>query len=188
MGFEDDVRSAFRRGDTDEVARMARAEATRARAAADAPAEVEALYALSRVALRGNDLPRAEELARAALEVALTTQSRAIEERPRHVLAAVARLSGDYALARERYLAGIALNEELGRPEAVNSESYNLGFTELHLGHLDRARELFDGVRDRVFRNGDREFVPYLAVGARLEPADALGGSVVPPGHDASHD
>ncbi|TQS46151.1 tetratricopeptide repeat protein [Cryptosporangium phraense] len=198
MGFEDAVRGAFRRGDTDAVVGMAKAEVVRAREAGDAAGEVEALYALSRVALRGGELVRAEELAREALSVAVGAAGlvgreagggggggreaggggreaggggreaggRGLEERPRHVLAAVARLSGNYELARERYLASIALNEELGRPEAVNSESYNLAFTELRLGNRDRARELFAEVRERVFREGYDSFVPYLGVAA----------------------
>lgn len=37
-----------------------------------------------------------------------------------------ARLAGDYRTARERYLASIELNEELGQPELVNAEYHNL--------------------------------------------------------------
>lgn len=48
----------------------------------------------------------------------------------------------------------------------VNSEYHNLAFTELHLGNLDRARELFADGRERVFRAGYRSFVPYLGVAA----------------------
>ena len=75
-------------------------------------------------------------------------------------------MSGDYAEARSRYLASIALNEELGQPEMVNSEYHNLAFTELKLGHLDQARELFAQGRERVFREGYLSFVPYLGVAA----------------------
>ncbi|MFG1926902.1 tetratricopeptide repeat protein [Cryptosporangium sp. NPDC048952] len=149
MEFAEEVRAAFRRGDSAGVTVLARAEVERARAAGDSGGEVEALYALSRVALREDDLPRAEELAQAALAAAMG--ERVLEERPRHVLAAVARLSGNYLLARERYLASIALNEELGRPDVVTSESYNLAVTELHLGNLQRARELFAEVGERGF-------------------------------------
>jgi tetratricopeptide (TPR) repeat protein len=166
MSFEDNVRATFRRGNGAEVLRMAEAEVERARAAGEPAGEVEGLYAMARVALRDDDLPRAEDLARAALEVALLFGDRRLEERPRHVLAAVARLSGDHARARDRYLASIELNEALGQPEMVNSEYHNLAFTELHLGNLDRARELFAASRERVFRDGYRSFVPYLGVAA----------------------
>jgi tetratricopeptide (TPR) repeat protein len=164
--FEDEVRATFRRGDSAAVSRMAQAEVTRARSAGDAAGEVEGLYALARVALRRDDLTRAEELARTALNVAVRSGDRRLEERPRHVLAAVARLAGDYATARDRYLASIELNEALGQPETVNSEYHNLAFTELHLGNLDRARELFEVGRERVFREGYHSFVPYLCVAA----------------------
>lgn len=172
--FQDEVRATFRRGDSAGVLRLARAEAERARAAGDAAGEVEALYALARVALRVGELDRAEQLARAALDVAVASGDEELEERPRHVLAAVARLSGDYPTARERYLASIDLNQRLGRPETVNSESYNLAFTELRLGNVDRARELFRVVRERTFREGYDSFVPYVCV-AEAALASATG-------------
>jgi tetratricopeptide (TPR) repeat protein len=166
MGFQDDIRAAFRRGDSAAVVRMAQAEIERARARQDPAGEVEARYALARVALRDDDLARAEGLAQQALEVALRSGDRRLEERPRHVLAAVARLSGDHALARDRYLASIELNRALGQPDQVGSEQHNLAFTELHLGNVDRARELFVAGRERAFHHGDRSFAPYLGIAA----------------------
>ena len=166
MSFENDVRAAFRRGDSAEVLRMSEAALERARAAGDPAGEVEPLYAMARVAIRGGDLARAEELAGAALEIAQRVGDRRLEERPRHVLAAVTRMSGDFGRARELYLASIALNEELGQPEMVNSEYHNLAFVELNLGNLARARELFEAGRERVFREGYDSFVPYVCVGA----------------------
>jgi hypothetical protein len=82
------------------------------------------------------------------------------------VLAAVTRMRGDLQAASELYRASIALNEELGRPETVNSEYHNLAFCELGLGHLEQARELFTTSRERVFRNGWDDFVPYVCVAA----------------------
>ncbi|WP_051807193.1 tetratricopeptide repeat protein [Actinoplanes subtropicus] len=164
--FAAEIRAAFRSGDESAATRMARTEIERARAAGEPAGEVESLYALARVALRAGDLAQAEELASAALEVAVRSGDRRLEERPRHVLAAVARLSGDHAEARTRYLASIALNDQLGQPELGNAEYHNLAFTELRLGHLDRARQLFAEGRDRVFRNCYRDFVPYLGVAA----------------------
>ncbi|GAA4670752.1 tetratricopeptide repeat protein [Phytohabitans rumicis] len=166
MSFEDEVRATFRRGDNAGVLRIAEAEVERARKAGEPAGEVEGLYAMARVALRGDDLPRAEVLARMALDVAVLSGDRRLEERPRHVLAAAARISGDYARARDLYLASIELNESLGQAETVNSEYHNLAFTELHLGNLDRARELFAAGRERVFRQGYRSFVPYLGIAA----------------------
>ncbi|MEU8238434.1 alpha/beta fold hydrolase [Actinoplanes missouriensis] len=164
--FADRVRATFRSGDDEGVLRLARAEIARARAARDPAGEIEARYATARVALRRGDLSRAGELAQQALDVAVRSGDRRLEERPRHVLAAVARMSGDYAQARFRYLDSIALNEELGHPETVNSEYHNLAVTELKLGNVERARQLFADGRERVFREGYLSFVPYLGVGA----------------------
>ncbi|MFI5896724.1 tetratricopeptide repeat protein [Actinoplanes sp. NPDC051513] len=152
---------------------MSQAELTRARATGDRPNEVEALYALSRVAARGGDLPGAERLAGEALVAAMRAGDRRLEERPRHVLAAVARLSGDLLRARDLYKASIALNRSLGNAETVNSEYHNLAFTELRLGNVEVARELFAAGRREVFREGWDAFVPYICVaGAALASAE----------------
>jgi hypothetical protein len=121
-----------------------------------------------RVALGGRDLERAEELALAALDVAVASGDRRLEAGPRHVLAVVAHLAGDYRTARDRYLAGIELNESLGRPEAANSERHGLAFVELYLGNRDRARKLFADGREWVFRTGQRSWVPRLGAAAAV--------------------
>ena len=174
MGFSERVRSAFRRGDSDVVVEMSEAEIARARAADDAAGEVEARYSLARVAIRDGELKLGEARAREALEVALRSGDRSLEERPRHVLAAVARMSGDLVRARELYLESIAVNQALGRPEAVNGEFHNLAFVELGLGHLDEARRLFAEGRERVLRNGWKAFVPYVCL-ASAALAEAEG-------------
>ncbi|ETK32906.1 hypothetical protein [Microbispora sp. ATCC PTA-5024] len=173
MSFSERVRSAFRRGETDTVVRMSEAEIERAQAAGDPAGEVEARYSLARVAIRGGDLRGGQARALEALEVALRSGDRGLEERPRHVLAGVARMSGDLLRARDLYRESIALNEELGRPEMVNSEYHNLAFCELGLGNLDVARKLFAENRERVFGNGWADFVPYVCVaGAALASAE----------------
>ncbi|MDG4808844.1 tetratricopeptide repeat protein [Micromonospora sp. WMMD1120] len=173
MTFSENVRSAFRRGETDAVVRMSEAEIARARAAGDPAGEVEARYSLARVAIRGGDLVGGEDRAREALAVALGSGDRSLEERPRHVLAAVARMSGDLLRARDLYRESIALNEALGQWKTVNSEKHNLAFCELGLGNLNVARALFAESRERVFRNDWAEFVPYVCVaGAAVAAAD----------------
>ncbi|WP_422735392.1 tetratricopeptide repeat protein [Micromonospora sp. WMMD729] len=173
MSFSEDVRSAFRRGETEAVVRMSTAEIERARAAGDAANEVEARYSLARVAIRGGDLALGETRAREALDVAVRSGDRALEERPRHVLAAVARMAGDLDRARDLYRESIALNESLGRPETVNSETHNLAFCELGLGNLAEARRLFTLSRTRVFQHRWDDFVPYVCVaGAALASAE----------------
>ncbi|WP_410810047.1 tetratricopeptide repeat protein [Micromonospora sp. 067-2] len=173
MTFSENVRSAFRRGETDAVVRMSEAEIERAQAAGDPAAEVEARYSLARVAIRGGDLSAGEARAREALAVAQRSGDRGLEERPRHVLAAVARMSGDLLRARDLYRESIALNETLDQPKMVNSEYHNLAFCELGLGNLDAARKLFAENRERVFRANWVDFVPYVCVaGAALASAE----------------
>ncbi|MGW6016298.1 tetratricopeptide repeat protein [Streptomyces sp. NPDC055210] len=163
------LRTAFRQGDTDAVSRMADAELERSRAAGEPSGEVEGLYGLARVALRGGDLAGATELAQRALAVAQGAGERRLEERPRHVLAAVARMSGDHARARDLYEASIELNRALGHDEHVHSEYHNLALVELNLGNVERARRLIAENRERVFRAGYRDFLPYLGLaGAAL--------------------
>jgi len=157
--FADSVRATFRRGDSDEVVRRCWAELAQARAV-----EVEALYNLSRVAIREGELEQAAHIAREALEAAIRSGDRAAQERPRHVLAAVARLSGDLSIARELYRESVRLNEELGRGEAVLGERHNLAFCDLHLGHLASAREIFAANEAAALRNGWTAFLPFAAV------------------------
>ncbi|MEW2428744.1 tetratricopeptide repeat protein [Micromonospora sp. NPDC047644] len=173
MSFSESVRSAFRRGETDTVVRLSEAEIERAQAAGDPAGEVEARYSLARVALRGGDLPRGEARAREALAVALRSGDRSLEERPRHVLAAVARMSGDLGRARVLYQDSIALNEALDQPRMVASEMHNLALCELGLGNLAVATQLLAESRQRIFRNGWTDFVPYVCVaGAALASAE----------------
>ncbi|KAB1947682.1 tetratricopeptide repeat protein [Micromonospora sp. ALFpr18c] len=164
MSFSDDVRSAFRRGETDAVVRMSETEIERARKAGDPAGEVEARYSLARVALRGGDLSGGEARAREALGVALRSGDRSLEERPRHVLAAVARMSGDLGRARVLYQESIALNEVLDQPRMVATEMHNLALCELGLGNLDVARKLLAESRERIFRNDWTDFVPYVCL------------------------
>ncbi|MDQ0578179.1 tetratricopeptide repeat protein [Streptomyces rishiriensis] len=160
------LRATFRRGDTNAVSRMAAGQVERSQAAGDPAGEVEGLYGLARVALRNQELDRAAELAQRALTVAQQGGMPRLEERPRHVLAAVARLSGDYARARDLYEASVRLNRELGQDEHVHSEYHNLALVELHLGNVERARRLIEESRERVFRDGYRDFLPYLGIAA----------------------
>lgn len=166
MTFQNEVRAAFRRGDLADVLQLATAEVERARACGDVAGEVEALYAMARAALHDDDLHRAEELAQSALEVAVLAGDRRREERPRHVLAAVARRAGDHLEARKRHMANIDLYEALRLPAMVMGEQHKLALAELRLGNRDRARDLLTHVREQVFREGHRSMVPYLGLGA----------------------
>jgi tetratricopeptide (TPR) repeat protein len=164
MADHQPLRETFRHGDTDIVTSFAQAQLAQSRANGDPAGEVEALYALARVALREHDLDRSADLAHEALAVAEASGDGRLEERPRHVLAAVARMSGDYAHARDLYQASIERNLALGNEHHVHSEYHNLALTELHLGNIERAREMFAESQARVVRSGLGEFVPYLGL------------------------
>ncbi|GIG03179.1 tetratricopeptide repeat protein [Catellatospora citrea] len=166
MSFREKVRLAFSRGDNDVVVRLSEAAIDRARATGNLADEVEAHYNLARVALRDDDLPRATALAREGLAVALRSDDRGLQERPRHVLAAVARMSGDLARSRTLYQELILLNEALEQPKLAHTNYHNLAFCEVGLGNLDVARTLFAACRERVFRHGWDDLVPYVYMAA----------------------
>jgi hypothetical protein len=169
MTDEQPLRTAFRRGESDEVRRLAEEQVAEAHRIGDTPAEVEGLYALARVSLRAGDLTAARALAEDALAVARDSGRIELTERPLHVLAAIARLSGDHSGATVLYEASIDLNTALGNAVNVHTESHNLAMTELRLGNIDRARLLITEGQDRVRRGGLRDFVPYLGLaGAAL--------------------
>lgn len=173
MPDEHPLRTAFRRGDGETVLRLATLQVGEARRSGDSVGEVEGLYALARVALRDHDLAAAAEKAQEALDVAQRSGVRSLEERPRHVLAAVARLSGDHRRAIGLYEASIDLNRTLGNDVNVHTESHNLALSVLQTGDVERARRLMEESRDRVRRGGLGDFVPYLGLaGAALALAD----------------
>ena len=61
MDFSENVRSAFRRGESDAVVRMSEAEIERAQAAGDPAGEVEARYSLARVAFAAGPAGRGDQ-------------------------------------------------------------------------------------------------------------------------------
>jgi hypothetical protein len=171
MSYYSDAVEAFRRGDTQTVARLSAEELDRARTAGDDPAEVAALCMLARVAVRGDDLPAAKRLAGRARAVALGTGERALQRAPVHILAGCARIAGELEDARALYGESIAISESVGDAKAVTSEQHNLGYIELHAGDVDRARERFAAARRQVVQRDDQEMLPYVAVDAAVMAA-----------------
>ncbi|MFD5065198.1 hypothetical protein [Streptomyces sp. NPDC058394] len=81
--------------------------------------------------------------------------------------------SGDHTRARDLYEAGIELDRALGLDEHVHFEYHDLAFVEMNLGNVEHARQLIAEGRERVFRAGYRDFLPYLGLaGAALTSAD----------------
>ncbi|GIG03177.1 tetratricopeptide repeat protein [Catellatospora citrea] len=164
MNYAERVDAAYRRGEIDVVVRMSQAEIERTQQESDPTRRVIALFSLARVALRDGDLQGAADRAEEALAVARQCADRSLEERPRLVLAAVARMTGDLARARTLFWECIAYNQGRGRPKLVYAQYHNLAFCELGLGDVDLARSLFAENRLRVFQQGWDDLVPYVCV------------------------
>jgi hypothetical protein len=176
MDYHEEVRAAFRRGETDVVMRLSTVELDRALTVGDQPAEVEALCMLARAAVRGEDLDEARRLATAARVVARGVGDTRLEMGPLHILAGCARMSGDLEAARTLYGESIALDESLDETRMALVDRHNLAYVELHTGHADTARELFAATHREALRHGLDDLVPFMTLGAAaLAAADGDG-------------
>jgi tetratricopeptide (TPR) repeat protein len=155
---------AFRQGDNDDAERVFAA----ALDSADEDAQrVSALCDLSRVALRRGDFARVREHARRAYELADAVPGDAglsARRIPAHMLAAAARMEGDYVEARRYYEESRGISRELGRESAVAGEHHNLGYVDLHSGDLDGARRNFRTALEWVARTRELYLLPYCLV------------------------
>jgi ATP/maltotriose-dependent transcriptional regulator MalT len=165
VSFDDDMRTAFRSGNADDVVeRASRAELERARAAGDVPAEVSALCWLARIAARRGDYARSAELSAEARTMARDSGDWQLEQWPLHILASMARLTGDVEGARKLFAESISLNERLGAMRVAAGERHNLGYVELHAGNIARGRELLLAARDESVRNDYTSLLPATAI------------------------
>ncbi|KIF76153.1 hypothetical protein QR77_24240 [Streptomyces sp. 150FB] len=168
MDYHEEVRAAFRRGETDVVMRLSTVELDRALTAGDQAAEVDALCMLARAAVRGEDLDEARRLATAARVVVRGAGDGRLDMGPLHILAACARMAGDLEAARTLYGESIALDESLDETRMALVDRHNLAYVELHSGHPDTARELFTGTHRQALRLGYDEMVPFMTLGAAV--------------------
>lgn len=166
MGFGEDMRAAFVRGDTEKVKLLSSEELARARSVGDVAGEVHALHGLAAAAMRAEDATAARGLGKQALAAAKRSGDKRLERDARHILAGAARLAGNAPAARIQYQKSIALGEHAGGEAVVVSEQHNLGWVELQAGQIERARELFDSVRAFAVRNNADEFLPLVALNA----------------------
>jgi tetratricopeptide (TPR) repeat protein len=133
---------AFRRGDAAASRELNERSLALAREQDDAPAVVDALIGLARVALRESDFERVHALAREGRALA---QERGLTESlvlPLHLDAEATRMEGDLEAARRLYEESIALNRRLGDARMVAVEKQNLSWVEINAGNLDAAEEL----------------------------------------------
>jgi tetratricopeptide (TPR) repeat protein len=133
---------SFRRGDAEAARVLNERSLALAREVDDAPAVVNALMGLARVALRENDFARVHALAREGRGLA---EERGLTESlvlPLHLDAEATRMEGDLGAARRLYDESIALNRRLGDARMVAVEQQNLSWVEINVGNLDAAEEL----------------------------------------------
>ncbi|MGN6474190.1 MAG: hypothetical protein ACTHK4_11165 [Mycobacteriales bacterium] len=163
MTYEETL-AAFRRGDNGEAERLAELDLAAARAAGHAPASVDALCMLARVALRAGRLDVVAQRAAEAELLAEDAGNPAVGRMPLHLLAVAARMKGDYDEARRLYLSSISLNDELGEERMAAAEHRNLAYGEIRAGRVDSARELFAESRRRFATLDASAMLPYLTV------------------------
>ncbi len=138
----------------------------------DDGARLKAHGGLSRVALRRGDSATIRRLNEEALALA---RRRTVPEEmasPLHMLAAAARIDGDFEGAREYYVKNLELNRTLGVSRWVGTELLNLAAVDLLGGHAESsAGPLVEGP-DLVASRQDHFLLPYaLAWVARLRLA-----------------
>ena len=134
---------AFRLGDQEASLQRNQQALALARAHADVRGECDALTGLARVALRDGRYDDVVVLTAEGRRCAQAAGDREAEASPLHLEAAGRRLQGAYADARALYLESLTLHLELDNRAAVAMEQHNLGWVELHLGHVDAAEARF---------------------------------------------
>ena len=77
------------------------------------------------------------------------------------MLAAAARVEGDFRQAKAFYRESLALNPELQRPESVSVELGNLGALEILEGNVAEAAPLIREGLEISYKRGDRYSAPY---------------------------
>ncbi len=124
----------FRQADNAEAERLF-GEALAIAQALDPVRHVNALCDLSRVALRRGEFASVRTYATRAYELAETglgDEGKDARRVPAHMLAAAARMQGDYTQARRYYEESQNISRELGNEANVAGEHHNLGYVDLH--------------------------------------------------------
>jgi hypothetical protein len=135
-----------------------------ARGHGDVVSEVECLCGLSRVALRESRWDDVRRHAQEALHLARSTGEGSHQRTPVHMLAAAARMTGDYEEARRRYAESIAIGQAMGMASHVPGEHHNLGYVELHCGNVAAAEKMFRMALEGAQRTGATWLLPYCVL------------------------
>lgn len=139
----DEALEAFRAENQEASRKAGEAALALAHASGETALEVEALVALSRVALRELDFPKVAQLCERAQAAAERTGARNALVMPLHMRAEATRLRGDLAAARPLYEQSLALNTELEDERMVCVELHNIAYVDLADGDLATAEQRF---------------------------------------------
>lgn len=108
------------------------------------------------MAVRADDLDRAETAAGRALAHGEEVGDAAATAQARNVQGLVARHRGHHAAARDHFVANAAMAADLGDADAGIAAMNNLALTEADMGDLDAAIERAGDAVTLVARRGDR--------------------------------
>lgn len=137
--------------------------------------EVLVLAYLSFIAMRRDEVERAEQFAQEAVAVAAELGDDRASSGALTVLGDVYSAQGQHELALARYEEAVALRTRLGDPLLVTDAVYNLGLAAFHAEELTRARKAFD---DALAQARDLGEAPYVAAAQlMLAELDLLSGN-----------
>jgi predicted ATPase/class 3 adenylate cyclase len=128
-------------------------------ASGQAVEEVRVLAYLSFVALRRDEIERAEQVAQEAVVIAADLDDDKAASAALTALGDVHSARGEHELAVTRYEEAVVLRRRLGDPLLVLDAVYNLGLTAYHGGDLVRARREFDDALGQARNLGEAAFI-----------------------------
>ena len=134
---------AFRQGSNDDARAHFDEALMLARESGDVPLQIRTLNGIARTRLRVHDFDGVRRHAEQALSLVAKVDDQSLRCIPVHMLAAAARMSGDYPRAISLYAENLDFNRGTGDLHWQCSELGNLAWIALHEGRLDDARWLF---------------------------------------------
>lgn len=152
---------AFRHGEQERSRELNHASLALFREMEDATGTAKALVGLARVAIRDHDFDAVGHYATEAAALLEGREEPRIHAAALHMLAAVARMSGDDAEAARLYERTASMYCTIGHEAGVAGELMNQGYARLHLGEMERARLLFTESLERTSALGDRVAIAF---------------------------
>jgi non-specific serine/threonine protein kinase len=152
----------FWRGDDDCASALHRRGLEAGRRCRDGTQTALALTGLARVALRSNQVRRAQQLCREALAESEGEESPLGRANALHVLGVAAQMAGNLSQARAFMTERMALARALGQYGGIASEAVNLALVEYQLGDLDRTEALTREALEIASQREDEWMFPYM--------------------------